>query len=219
MARKRTIEASAAAAVVGPVEPGCEIIGLTEGRFSMVELVDYLLDVVVGPADVTISTWTVGRADLHHTHGMACDGRIRSCRWLVDFSFPSRQWGYCKELRERFGGEAIAATACHAKFVLIRNERWNLVVRSSANYNHNRRQETFEISDDAELADWYASIVESVFVEVGTIAVAAQSPTLAQDAVMGVCGELRAASGQIIHGAQGHVRHSADGLRGRARYG
>lgn len=159
---RRTINAATAADAVGPITPGIEIYGLSKGQFSLVELVAHVLD-ATGPAHVTISTWTAAGADLAHTQDLLHSGAIISCRWLVDFSFPSRQPAYCAQLRDRFGEDCIRTTANHAKFVMIRNATWNVVIRTSMNLNLNRRLESFEISDDPELADWLEVIVADAF--------------------------------------------------------
>jgi len=135
---------------------------LSKGQFSIVELIEHCLN-ATGAADLTISTWTAAGADLAHTRKMLDDGRVRSARWLVDFSFPSRQPGYVKILREKFGDASIRCTANHAKFVMIRNEEWNIVIRTSMNLNLNRRLESYEISDSQEMADWLEEVVAEAF--------------------------------------------------------
>jgi hypothetical protein len=110
-----------------------------------------------------ISTWTAANADLEFAFNFLGDGRIKSLRFIVDYSFPTRQPAYCSALRERFGDEAIRLTNSHAKFVLVRNETWNLVIRSSMNLNENRRLESFEISDDPKMADYVEGIADELF--------------------------------------------------------
>ncbi len=159
---RRTFNAANAAEAVGAIRPGMEVYGLSKGQFSLIELVEHVL-AATGPADVTISTWTAAGADLAHTHGFLANGSVRSCRWLVDFSFASRQPAYCADLVARFGADCIRQTANHAKFVLIRNEAWNVTIRTSMNLNRNARLESYEISDDSELADWLQEIVTAAF--------------------------------------------------------
>lgn len=159
---RRTINAATAADAVGQITPGCEIYGLSKGQFSLVELIDHVLD-ATGPADVTISTWTAAGADLAHTNDLLRSDRIRSARWLVDYSFPNRQPAYCAQLRQLFGDDAIRATANHAKFVLITNDNWNVVIRTSMNLNLNRRLENYELSDDPELAAWLRTVINDAF--------------------------------------------------------
>jgi hypothetical protein len=91
------------------------------------------------------------------------NGAIKSLRFIVDFSFPTRQPEYCAALRERFGDGCIRVVKTHAKFCAIVNESWNLVVRSSMNLNENRRMESFEISDCKPMADWLVDVVDKLF--------------------------------------------------------
>ena len=159
---RRTLATAAVAEAVGPITPSCEIFGVTKGKWSLVDLIVNCLE-ATGPADVVISTWTAAGADIAFAFGLLRDGRIRTLRFVVDFSFPSRQPAYCAALRERFGDGAIAVSKNHAKFTLIRNEVWNLAVRCSMNLNQNRRLESWEISDDKAMADYVAELVDDLF--------------------------------------------------------
>lgn len=193
----RTINAATAAEAVGPIVPGIEIYGLSKGQFSLIELVEHVLS-ATGPADVIVSTWTAAGADLAHTAGFIADGRVRSCRWLVDFSFPSRQPAYCEQLVERFGADAIRCTANHAKFVSIRNDEWNVVIRTSMNLNLNRRLESYEISDDPDLADWLGAIVDEAFA--GGAAPIDARPSAAQTTVNQLAGKVHNRPPNIVTG-------------------
>jgi hypothetical protein len=159
---RRALRVESVAEAVGPIERHCEIFGVTKGQFSLVDLLLHLLE-GTGPADVVISTWTAAGADIEHAFKLLASGAIRSLRFIVDFSFPSRQPAYSAALRERFGDGAIRVCKNHCKFVLIRNERWNLTVRTSMNLNENRRLENFEISDDAALAGYLTAVVADLF--------------------------------------------------------
>lgn len=185
---RRTINASSAAEAVGPITHGCEIYGLSKGQFSLIELVEHVLN-STGPADVVISTWTAAGADLAHTQTFLTDGRLRTCRWLVDYSFPSRQPAYCADLRARFGDDAIRATANHAKFVLATNDTWHITLRTSMNLNLNRRLESYEISDDADLAACLHELVAEAFNGgAAPISEAAAQPGRAKAAVNNLAG-------------------------------
>src|SRR5687767_5955571 len=87
--RKAIGEANVAAAV-GPITPGCEVFGLTMGKWSLVDLVEHCLR-ATGPADVTVSTWTAAGADIGFAKALLTNGSIRSLRFVVDSSFQVRQ--------------------------------------------------------------------------------------------------------------------------------
>lgn len=159
---RRTLTVGNAAEALGPIEPGVEMYALCKGDYSLIDIIDHCLT-ATGPADLTVSTWTAAGADLEFALGFLVDERVTSARWLVDFSFPQRQAAYFALLVDRFGAENIRATANHAKFVLIRNEKWNLCLRTSMNLNVNRRLENVEISDDRGMADYLTAVVDDMF--------------------------------------------------------
>ena len=156
------IASAVASDAIGKINPGCEIFGLNKGKFSLIDIIGHCL-AETGPADVTISTWTAAQADMGFAYELMRRGEIRSLRMIVDFSFPTRQPEYCAALRERFGDECLRVTKTHAKFVLIRNSTWNIVIRSSMNLNENRRLESFEISDCAGMADFLEGVIRELF--------------------------------------------------------
>ena len=159
---RRSLAEPIAAAAIGTLTPGCELYGLTKGQFSLVDVVVALL-AQTGPANVVVSSWTAAGSDISFANQLLTDGRICSLRFIMDYSFQTRQPAYCAALLERFGAGAIRATKTHAKFVLITNEKWNISVRTSMNLNENRRMENFEISDDAGLMAYLMGFVEEVF--------------------------------------------------------
>lgn len=159
---RRAIAAKTAAEAIGELTPGCEIFGLSKGQFSLVDIMRHCLE-ASGPADVLVSTWTAANADLGFAYELLRSGSIRSMRFVVDFSFPTRQPEYAAALRERFGDDCVRVTKTHAKFVVVRNESWSLVIRSSMNLNENRRLESFEVSDCPAMADWLETVVNELF--------------------------------------------------------
>ncbi|MEZ6068290.1 MAG: hypothetical protein R3B90_21830 [Planctomycetaceae bacterium] len=159
---RRELTARTAAGAIGAIEPGMELYCLTMGKFSLIDVIEHVL-ASTGPADVVVSTWTAAAADIGFANRLLVDGRLLSLRFVVDYSFPFRQPAYCAALREAFGDDAIRATKNHAKFVLIRNAEWSIVVRTSMNLNECRRLESLEVSDDAELAAWLSDVVDRLF--------------------------------------------------------
>jgi len=158
----RAFSAESAAMAVGDLTPGCEIYGFTKGQFSLIDLVEHCLT-CTGPADVFIATWSAAAGDIQRAHKFLKNGRIRSIRFLVDYSFQSRKPEFCQELVATFGHDVLRVTVTHAKYVMIRNDDWNLVVRTSMNLNYNPRFENFEISDDMEFAEFQQAIVDEVW--------------------------------------------------------
>ena len=151
---------------IGDLAKGSDTFILTYGQFS---LIDALIAVLrqTGPADVSISTWTAAHAHLERAAELMQTDLIRSFKMIVDRSFEGRQPEYARHMRKLFGPQCIRAIRTHAKFILIRNEQWNVVIRTSMNLNHNARLENIEISEDRGFAEFFQSVVDDVFREVG----------------------------------------------------
>ncbi len=143
---------------------GMETYCLTFGQFSLMDAVEAVLE-KTGPADVAISTWTAGNADLSRSAEHLRNGSIRSLRFVADCSFGQRQPGYLAELVRLFGADAIRTTRTHAKFVVVTNAEWAVAVRTSMNLNENPRLESIEVSDDPTLAGFLLRVVDEIFAE------------------------------------------------------
>ena len=159
--RVRSFDTVKASEAVEGLAGDLDIFGFTRGEFSCIELIEALLD-YSGLADVTISTWTAADADMRRAKDLLHDQRIRSVRWIVDYSFETRQPGFCQTLRELFGDEAIRVMFSHSKFVLFDGDR-KILLHTSMNMNQNKRIEDFWITQDPELFGHYARLVDDVF--------------------------------------------------------
>lgn len=115
---------------------------------------------------MSISTWTAADAHLERSAALMESAQIRSFRMIVDRSFETRQPKYCHHMRQLFGPECIRAIRTHAKFMIIRSDTHNIVVRTSMNLNENPRLENIEVSEDSNMADFFQQIVDDVFSEV-----------------------------------------------------
>ena len=162
--RKRAIRAFSherADGLIGQIEQGMELFALNKGQADVAEILE-LIAWQTGPASLTISTCTAAGADISRMKEL-CDGKLfTEIRWLLDRSFPNRQPEFFAHINRLFPN-AIRLTAVHSKFAIIRNERWNIVCRGSANLNSAKRLEHLEISDDAALADAIENYVSDIF--------------------------------------------------------
>lgn len=147
---------------LGNLYPGCAIFGLTKGQFSLIELISAIVD-QTGPAEIFISTWTASSADLSDAFKLMKSGKILHARFLVDHTFQRRQPGFAKKIRDLFGLDAVRVTRNHAKFCLIRNSKWNIVLKTSMNLNFNPRLEDFDIQDDLNLANYLQGLMDEIF--------------------------------------------------------
>lgn len=157
----RRIE-TARQAVAGLDRDGTEIYGLTRGQFSLSDMIEAILD-TIGPAELTISTWTAAQADVSRMLALVGSGKITGARWLVDVTFIRRAPALVAEIRRQFGDDALRVTRTHAKFCTLINARWQVALRSSMNLNTNPRLESFEVGHDPALCGFLRGVADQIW--------------------------------------------------------
>jgi len=139
-------------------------MGLTAGQFSLIDLVYSILQ-NIGSSNVICATWSAGIKDGRTIKWMLETKLINSFMLITDHSYVTRQKKYAVELEELFGKKNIRTSELHAKFCLISNKDWNIVIRTSMNLNANRTCESFEIDESKEIFDFYNGFVTQTFGE------------------------------------------------------
>jgi hypothetical protein len=147
---------------IGTLSPGVRVVGLTKGQFSMLDMLSAVLE-QTGPADVTVSTWTQGKAEMEGVAGLLRTHQITRFRLLVDRSFATRHPGYVKRIHAIAGPASVRQTKTHAKFALISGGDYRITIRTSMNFNHNPRLEQFDLDDDPVIYDFFAGAVDEIF--------------------------------------------------------
>lgn len=117
----------------------------TNGQFSLLDLIEATLD-ITGPAHVLISTWSAGFYDVDRAERFRDNGKMLSVRFIMDSS-DKRGQAKTGDIATMFGQDAIRTTRTHAKFVVIHNSEWNVVIQTSMNLNKNPRNEQFSMMD------------------------------------------------------------------------
>jgi len=164
--RNIRVEKTASASIaIGDIKKGEDTFILTYGQFSLIDALIVILH-QTGEADVVISTWTAAHAHLDKAKELMTDANIRSLKLIVDRSFKTRQPAYFKQMIDTFGEESIRETVTHAKFMIITNDNWNIVVRTSMNLNENPRLENIEISESEEFTAFFQTLTEEMFREI-----------------------------------------------------
>ena len=132
--RARFSKVASARDTIAGFGPDMDVAGLTYGQFSLIDLIQAALE-ITGPADVTISTWSAGFYDVEAAEKFRANGMLRSIRFVMDAASMKRGQASVADIADLFGPEAIRSTRTHAKFALVRNEAWDVVITSSMNLN------------------------------------------------------------------------------------
>lgn|GEM_PF-1634131 len=164
--RKVASRTGTAARVIGRLEPGVRVTGVTAGQFSAIDAMEHMVD-ELGPAAVRISTWTTGIYDVKRARDIRVRGRITDIRVLLDRGTFEKSPKYAGPLIEVLGLDAFRCCAVHAKVVIVSGERGAAVMRSSMNLNKNLRTEQFDIDVDEEMAGFYERWFDALWEEAG----------------------------------------------------
>ncbi|MGB3537906.1 MAG: hypothetical protein WBA42_07080 [Mesorhizobium sp.] len=164
--RKVISRTGTAAKVIGRLEPGVRVTGLTAGQFSAIDAMEHMVD-ELGPAAVRVSTWTTGIYDVKRARDIRTRGRITDIRMLLDRGTFEKSPKYAGPLIEVLGVDAFRCVSVHAKVIIVSGERGNAVMRSSMNLNKNLRTEQFDIDVDDEVAGLYVDWFDALWEESG----------------------------------------------------
>jgi hypothetical protein len=139
-------------AICDKIEKESQVFGLTMGEFSLIDLIHSTLK-KIGPSEVIVATWSAGIKDVNQVKWMVDTDLILDFKLLVDHSYVNRQKKYAASITDLFGKENIRTSEIHAKFVLLKNENFNVVITSSMNLNANKTCELFTIYESKEMFD------------------------------------------------------------------
>jgi len=151
-----------AAQTIGALNAGDEITGLTCGQFSMIDILEHMLNEAGGKSDVFVSTWTAGMYDVERVHGLFGD-KIKSIRWMMDRAMFSKSPKFAGPMIERFGLDAFRDTNIHAKITLVASDTKRMVCRSSMNLNKNLKTEQFDISVSDDMYKFYLAWADGLW--------------------------------------------------------
>jgi len=154
-----------ASEAIGIIEKNTDTFVLTFGQFSLIDALVAVLD-QTGPAHVIMSTWTASYAHLDRSIELLGSADILSMKFIIDRSFKTRKPKDFNHLMDLFGNESIRQMNTHAKFITIRNNEWDIVIRTSMNLNRNPRLENIEISENKDFAIFFDQIATDIFNEI-----------------------------------------------------
>jgi hypothetical protein len=135
---------------------------LSVGQFNLIDIIEDVVE-KIGKCSIDLAVWTAADSNLKKAFEFLQNHQVEKMRWIVDPSFKSRQPKYVETLYENFGADAVRTIPTHAKFIILYNDKYNIIIQTSMNLNQNKRLESFTIIESAELVDFYKTFVDNVF--------------------------------------------------------
>lgn len=137
---------------IGQLEDGDLLHFMTPGKWSMHELLEYLL-LRTGPAEVYLTTWTMTEQPASAIARLHRQGQIEQLNCVLDHRIKERSPKAFQVLSPAITRHRL--THIHAKTTVIRNADWGIAVVGSSNYSRNPRIETGTITVSKTVADFH----------------------------------------------------------------
>ena len=145
---------------IGDIPPNGRIYFLTDGTWSLFELIGYCLK-QVGPSHLFITSFSISEESIRHLLYLKENGEILSLSGLFDPSLRKTKTPLLYFAAEVFDKLRFAAN--HSKIIVCENSVRPLVIVASANLGRNRRIETGIIDTDKQTLWFYKSRLETLF--------------------------------------------------------
>lgn len=126
------------AAEIGEIKPGLIKPYFSNGKWSSHELLVYLLS-ITGPAELFISTFSIGEAAINTLFHLFQEKQIQSLEMLIDYTAKKHRIELLN-FAENVGAK-IHIDSNHSKIMLIKNDSWTISVIGSGNMTPNPRYE------------------------------------------------------------------------------
>jgi len=137
------------------------LFAITRGQFSMIDALLHCLD-QVGPAAVTLWTWTVAEYEIQCLSRLRQDSRITNATLLIDHGARTKNAVLLREWRGTFGPDSVRLLVNHAKIATLETSRYRLLLRGSMNLNFNPRFEQFDLTEGGPDFDLVRGIETSI---------------------------------------------------------
>lgn len=149
--RRRAVESfKSAADAIGAIEPGSSLFAITRGQWSMIDAVLHVLE-QVGPARVSLWTWTVAEYEVEVLTRLRIDKRISAGRLVIDAGARVKNSGLIREWQSTFGLGSVRYVLNHAKLATVESESGlRVLLRGSMNLNFNPRFEQFDLTEGGD---------------------------------------------------------------------
>jgi hypothetical protein len=120
---------------------------LSNGQWSLHEMIAHLLH-LTGPAKVWVTSWGISQEPLKAVIRLVDTKHILRLQMLFDHRVRLQCPEAYQTLVEMAGRDEISVhlTKVHAKTVVITNDSWSLVLRTSANLTNNPRIESYSLT-------------------------------------------------------------------------
>jgi hypothetical protein len=129
------------------------------GSFSTHIAIEHVVG-LIGPCEVTLTSWAISEQAVRSLLNLIAQGIITRLTCLFD----ERVKTYAPNAYQlaNHSISEIKLGKCHAKITVLTNDKFSVVINSSANLSLNRRIEAFVFTENEDLAKFYKSWIQHI---------------------------------------------------------
>lgn len=154
MGRKDIISAD-----IGEIRSNSDIHFVCQGKWSLFELLSYILD-ITGPCKAVITSFSISEEAIRALYREMENKRLESLTLVLDYTCRKNKLDLLF-----FANNVVSilhTTPIHAKIILLENENWKLIVMGSANLNVNPRWECGSIFTQPKTFKFFKLKLDSI---------------------------------------------------------
>lgn len=137
------------------------LFAVTRGQFSMIDAVLHALD-CVGPARISLWTWTVAEYEVQCLERLRQDGRVTGGRLVIDGGARHKNAALIADWKRSYGPESVRYVANHSKIATVETDDFRVLLRGSMNLNFNPRFEQLDVTEGGADFDLVREIEDSL---------------------------------------------------------
>ena len=124
---------------IGTLEHNSWSAYFTDGSWSLHQLLEYVLE-QTGPAEIHLSAFSLSENAVRSFVNLKESGKITKLHCLLNNQMARFKTDLMFFLMNV--SDTVKLAPCHAKVIVIENEKWKVMIIGSANFNRNIRYES-----------------------------------------------------------------------------
>lgn len=153
--------------MLGELQPGETRVGMSHGRWDLVDGIRAILDQQPPEVEVTLASWTASDDHFGRLWSWYEEGHYRRLRFVADMSFRMRNPAVWETVLARLGEANLRIGQCHAKFVAFHGPADQVplptILVTSANLNRNKRIESWWVTTQPAVVAEFVSLADDLW--------------------------------------------------------
>ena len=137
-------------------------VGVTAGQWSVIDVIRAMIEVWGPGFSITVMSWRMSRIDVKELYGMVRLGKFTQARLVVSHQMRGTERNEFEAVAE-LAGDNLRVCRSHMKGFVAMGTWGTIAYLTSANFNRNPRNESYELHLGGTVASAYDALTERLF--------------------------------------------------------